>query len=54
MQKFDFDEWANLYQRTAVRSLLARDERVLEFSDAPENQGGRGATLVRLRRRSEE
>ena len=39
-------------QRTAVRSLLARDERVLEFSDAPENQGGRGATLVRLRRRS--
>ena len=41
-------------QRTAVRSLLARDERVLEFSDAPENQGGRGATLVLLRRRSEE
>ena len=41
-------------QRTAVRSLLARDERVLEFSDAPENQGGRGATLVRLRSRSEE
>jgi DNA-nicking Smr family endonuclease len=39
-------------QRAAVRALLARDERVLEFSDAPENQGGRGATLVHLRRRS--
>jgi DNA-nicking Smr family endonuclease len=35
-------------QRTAVRALLARDSRVLEFSDAPESQGGRGATLVRL------
>ncbi|MEO7794247.1 MAG: Smr/MutS family protein [Thermoanaerobaculia bacterium] len=37
-------------QREAVRALLARDERVIEFSDAPESQGGRGATLVRLRR----
>jgi len=37
-------------QRAAVRSLLERDERVIEFTDAPENQGGRGATLVRLRR----
>ncbi|MEO7796032.1 MAG: Smr/MutS family protein [Thermoanaerobaculia bacterium] len=39
-------------QREAVRALLARDERVIEFSDAPESQGGRGATLVRLRRGS--
>ena len=39
-------------QRTAVRAHLARDERVIEFSDAPESQGGRGATLVRLRLRS--
>jgi DNA-nicking Smr family endonuclease len=37
-------------QRTTVRALLARDERVLDFADAPESQGGRGATLVRLRR----
>ena len=37
-------------QREAVRALLARDERVVEFGDAPEHQGGRGATLVRLRR----
>ncbi len=39
-------------QRAAVRALLARDARVIEFSDAPENQGGHGATLVRLRRRA--
>jgi len=37
-------------QRDAVRALLARDERVDEFSDAPEGQGGRGATQVRFRR----
>lgn len=36
-------------QRDAVRALLARDERVAEFSDAPEHQGGRGATQVRFR-----
>lgn len=41
-------------QREAVRALLARDERVMEFSDAPASQGGRGATLVRLGRRGEE
>lgn len=39
-------------QREAVRALLARDARVAEFSDAPENQGGRGATRVSFRRRS--
>jgi DNA mismatch repair protein MutS2 len=37
-------------QREAVRALLARDERVIEFGDAPESQGGRGATVVRLHR----
>ena len=37
-------------QREAVRALLARDARVAEFADAPEAQGGRGATLVRFRR----
>lgn len=36
-------------QRDAVRALLARDGRVAEFADAPEPQGGRGATLVRFR-----
>jgi DNA-nicking Smr family endonuclease len=35
-------------QREAVRALLARDRRVIEFGDAPEPQGGRGATVVRL------
>jgi dsDNA-specific endonuclease/ATPase MutS2 len=35
-------------QREAVRALLARDGRVVEFGDAPESLGGRGATLVRL------
>ena len=39
-------------QRDAVRALLARDARVADFSDAPEPQGGRGATLVRFRRGS--
>ena len=37
-------------QRDAVRALLGRDGRVAEFSDAPESQGGRGATLVRFHR----
>jgi len=36
-------------QRDAVRALLSRDGRVAEFADAPEPQGGRGATLVRFR-----
>ena len=31
---------------------IQRDPRVIEFSDAPESQGGRGATIVHLRRRS--
>jgi len=39
-------------QREAVRALLARDERVIDFGDAPEPRGGRGATVVRLRRES--
>jgi dsDNA-specific endonuclease/ATPase MutS2 len=37
-------------QRDAVRALLSRDGRVAEFSDAPESQGGCGATLVRFAR----
>jgi DNA-nicking Smr family endonuclease len=37
-------------QRDAVRALLARDPRVEEFADAPEPHGGKGATVVRLRR----
>ena len=37
-------------QRDAVRALLARDGRVADYSDAPEAQGGRGATLVRFHR----
>jgi DNA-nicking Smr family endonuclease len=36
-------------QREIVRSLLARHEAVVAFADAPEERGGRGATLVRLR-----
>jgi DNA-nicking Smr family endonuclease len=36
-------------QREIVRSLLARHPAVLAFADAPEERGGRGATLVRLR-----
>lgn len=36
-------------QREAVRALLERDPRVVEFGDAPEPHGGRGATVVRLR-----
>ena len=35
-------------QRDAVRALLERDLRVAEFGDAPESQGGRGATRVRF------
>lgn len=36
-------------QREAVRALLAADPRVEEFADAPEHQGGKGATVVRFR-----
>jgi dsDNA-specific endonuclease/ATPase MutS2 len=36
-------------QREIVRSLLARDPRVLAFRDAPPEAGGRGATCATLR-----
>jgi DNA-nicking Smr family endonuclease len=36
-------------QRAIVQSLLARHPLVERFADAPEDRGGRGATLVRLR-----
>ena len=36
-------------QRKTVRKLLERDERVVDFGDAPPEAGGWGATLVRLR-----
>jgi DNA-nicking Smr family endonuclease len=37
-------------QRGIVQSLLARHPLVLRYADAPEDRGGRGATLVTLRR----
>jgi DNA-nicking Smr family endonuclease len=37
-------------QRTIVQSLLARHPLVTHYADAPEERGGRGATVVRLRR----
>ena len=36
-------------QRKMVRALLERDERIVDYGDAPPQAGGRGATLVRLR-----
>jgi DNA-nicking Smr family endonuclease len=36
-------------QRAMVQSLLGRHPLVAGFADAPEDRGGRGATLVRLR-----
>ena len=36
-------------QRQTVRTLLARDPRVIDFGDAPAAAGGWGATWVRLR-----
>lgn len=36
-------------QREIVRTLLARDPRVLAYGDAPMGAGGRGATCVTLR-----
>jgi DNA-nicking Smr family endonuclease len=39
-------------QRTIVQSLLARHPLVAAFADAPPERGGRGATLVRLRPRT--
>lgn len=35
-------------QRRIVQSLLAGHPLVAAFADAPEDRGGRGATLVRL------
>jgi dsDNA-specific endonuclease/ATPase MutS2 len=37
-------------QREMVRAVLARTEFVASFSDAPEQAGGWGATIVTLRR----
>ena len=37
-------------QRAIVQSLLAAHPLVAGYADAPEERGGRGATLVRLRR----
>ncbi|MCB1008214.1 MAG: Smr/MutS family protein [Acidobacteria bacterium] len=36
-------------QRAAVRAILERDPRVVEFGDLPGHQGGWGATSVELR-----
>jgi len=35
-------------QREAVRSILARTDFVLNWTDAPPQAGGLGATIVRL------
>jgi DNA-nicking Smr family endonuclease len=37
-------------QRAMVQALLGRHPLVAGYADAPEGRGGRGATLVRLRR----
>jgi DNA-nicking Smr family endonuclease len=37
-------------QRAVVQSLLGSHPLVVGYADAPEDRGGRGATLVRLRR----
>ncbi|HWN09138.1 MAG TPA: Smr/MutS family protein [Pyrinomonadaceae bacterium] len=37
-------------QREMVRSILARTSFVLDWSDAPPEAGGLGATIVRLKR----
>ena len=36
-------------QRQIVQSLLRAHPLVVGFADAPEERGGRGATIVRLR-----
>ena len=36
-------------QRAIVQSLLRAHPLVAAFTDAPEDRGGRGATLVRFR-----
>lgn len=37
-------------QRRIVQGVVARHPLVAAFADAPEDRGGRGATLVHLRR----
>ena len=37
-------------QRAVVQSVLGAHPLVVGYADAPEDRGGRGATLVRLRR----
>lgn len=37
-------------QRASVQAFLAGHPLVASYADAPEDRGGRGATLVRLRR----
>jgi len=37
-------------QRANVQAFLATHPLVVGYADAPEDRGGRGATLVRLRR----
>jgi dsDNA-specific endonuclease/ATPase MutS2 len=37
------------FQREAVRKILACNELVADFRDAPAEAGGRGATIVTLR-----
>ena len=37
-------------QRETVRKILARTEFVLDWTDAPPEAGGLGATIVRLKR----
>jgi len=39
-------------QRAIVQGLLARHPLVVSFHDAPEERGGRGATIVRLKPRA--
>lgn len=41
------------FQRKRVRSVLERHPGVLEFSDAPIERGGWGATVVRLAQRGD-
>jgi dsDNA-specific endonuclease/ATPase MutS2 len=37
-------------QRELVRTILARTDFVLDWSDAPPDAGGLGATIVRMKR----
>ena len=39
-------------QRTMVHAILARTEFVFDWTDAPPDAGGLGATIVRLKRKS--